>query len=156
MVFVNFDFVSWAANWAPIFRFWMNFRRISAGEFLRTYSKNCDNSEKRESRAVYPISIRSKIKIYKKEKMLKKRTPTSSRANAASKTAPCTCRQPANKKKNPKVAKKEQKRTNNNFRFKATFAGLIGSLEYKKKQFEAKLALPVFYKLKIGIFCAYE
>ena len=35
--------------------------------------------------------------------MLQKRTPTSTRANAASKTASCTCRKPANKKKNQKV-----------------------------------------------------
>ena len=88
--------------------------------------------------------------------MLKKRDSTSARAKAASKTTSCTCRKPATEKKNKKVAKKEQDKTNDPFRFKAAFAGLIASLECTKEKIEAKLALPVFHKLKIGIFCAYE
>ena len=88
--------------------------------------------------------------------MLTKRTSTSARAKDASKTTSCNCRKPANEKKTKKVAKKAQKKRNNSFRFKATFAGLIASFKYKKGEFDAKLALPVFHKLKIGVFCAYE
>jgi len=68
------------------------------------------------------------------------------------------CKKINEKKEVKKVNNKKEKKIKKEFRLnlKGHFCGLFGSLRYKKKKFEAKLAVPIFHRCKIGIFCAYD